>query len=133
MPTTLVDFYRSIRLNSKYIKLGTTTYYRDWEESDRGGIGDSEEGTLRRHTDFATFQREAGQTPLSGAHHAQISLTYKREYWILCTSIAPRTIAKSGGTAIEAGDGLDGAEGAAFGSQGHGHPGGEPSVQAQGV
>ena len=33
-----------------------------------------------------------------------------------------RTIAKSGNTAIEAGDGLDGAEGAAFGSQGHGHP-----------
>ena len=49
-----------------------------------------------------------------------------------CSTVV-RTIAKSGGTAIEAGDGLDGAEGAAFGSQGHGHPGGEPSVQAQGV
>ena len=79
--------------NSTNIKLRTTGYYRDWEESDRCGIGDSEEATLRRNTDFATFQRDAGQTPLPGAHHVQINSTYIRECWILCTSIAPTSLA----------------------------------------
>ena len=45
----------------------------------------------------------------------------------------PRTIAKSGGLTAEAGDGLHWAEGAGLGSQGHGHPEGKPSFQAQGV
>ena len=44
-----------------------------------------------------------------------------------------RTIAKSGGLTAEAGDGLHWAEGAGLGSQGHGHPEGKPSFQAQGV
>ena len=61
--------------NSRNIKLPTAAYYRDWKESDSCGIGDSEEATLRRNTDSAAFQREAGQTPLPGAHHAQISST----------------------------------------------------------
>ena len=79
--------------NSTNMKLRTTGYYRDWEESDRCGVGDAEEATLRRNTDFATFQREAGQTPLPGAHHAQINSTYIKECWILCTSIAPTSLA----------------------------------------
>ena len=44
-----------------------------------------------------------------------------------------RTIAKSGSSSVEAGDGLCWAEGAALGSQGHGHPGWKPSFQAQSV
>ena len=80
--------------NSMCIKLRTAAYYRDWEDSDTCGIGDSQEATLRRNTDFATFQREAGQTPLPGAHHAQISSTYRRECWILCTSIAPTSLTR---------------------------------------
>ena len=75
--------------NSVTIKLRTAGYYRDLEESDGCGIGDAEEATLRRNTDFATFQREAGQTPMPGAHHVQTTLTYRSEHWILCTSIAP--------------------------------------------
>ena len=50
-----------------------------------------------------------------------------------CFALHHRTIAKSGNTSAEAGDGLHWSEGAAFGSQGHGHPGGKPSFQAQGV
>ena len=46
----------------------------------------------------------------------------REERFVKSLTEARRTIAKSGNTAIEAGDGLDGAEGAAFGSQGHGHP-----------
>ena len=75
--------------NATHLKLRTAAYYRDWEESDGSGIGDSEEATLRRDTDFATFQREAGQTPLTGAHHVQVSTIYTSECWVLCTSIAP--------------------------------------------
>ena len=75
-------------------------------------------------TPFADWVRE----PERGAAYGEKPYMELREI-----GVNPRTIAKSGGTAIEAGDGLDGAEGAAFGSQGHGHPGGEPSVQAQGV
>ena len=74
------------------IKLRTTAYYRDWEEIDKCGIGDPDEATLRRNTDFATFQQEAGQIPLTGAHHVQISSTQTRECWILCTSIAPTSL-----------------------------------------
>ena len=44
-----------------------------------------------------------------------------------------RTIAKSGSSSVEPGDGLRWAEGAAFGSQGHGHLGRKPSLEAQGV
>ena len=44
-----------------------------------------------------------------------------------------RTIAKSGGLAIKASDGLGWTEGAGLGSQGHGHPEGKPSFQAQRV
>ncbi len=75
--------------NSVNIRLRTAAYYREWEESDRCGIGDPEEATLRRSTDFATFQREAGQIPISGAHHIQITLTHRKECWVLCSSIAP--------------------------------------------
>ena len=70
-------------------RLRTAAYYREWEESDSCGIGDPEEATLRRSTDLATFQQEAGQTPISGAHHVRTTLTYRSECWILCTSIAP--------------------------------------------
>ena len=80
--------------NSRNIKVRTAAYYSDWEESDSCGIGDSEEATLRRNTDFAAFQREVGQTPLPGAHHAQISSTYRRECWILCTSVAPASLTR---------------------------------------
>lgn len=80
--------------NSKNIKLRTAAYYRDWEENDSCGIGDSEEATLRRDTDFAALQWEAGQTPLPGAHYAQISSTYRRECWILCTSVAPGSLTR---------------------------------------
>ena len=45
----------------------------------------------------------------------------------------PRTIAKSGSSSVEPGDGLRWAEGAAFGSQGHGHLGRKPSLEAQGI
>ena len=41
--------------------------------------------------------------------------------------LQPRTIAKSASSSVEAGDGLRWAEGAAFGSQGHGHLRREPS------
>ena len=75
--------------NSLNIRLRTAAYYRHWEESDGCGIGDSEEATLQRNTDFATFQREAGQIPISGAHHVQTTLTYSSECWILCASIVP--------------------------------------------
>ena len=75
--------------NSVNIKLRTAAYYRHWEETDECGIGDPEEATLRRNTDLATFQQEARQTPISGAHHVQTALTYRSECWILCTSIAP--------------------------------------------
>ena len=75
--------------NSGNIRLRTTAYYREWEENDGCGIGDSEEATLRRNSDFATFQREAGQIPISGAHHIQLTLTHRKECWVLCTSIAP--------------------------------------------
>ncbi len=44
-----------------------------------------------------------------------------------------RTIAKSGRLSEESCDGLRWAEGAAFGSQGHGHPVRKPSLQAHGV
>ena len=44
-----------------------------------------------------------------------------------------RTIANSGSSSVEAGDGLPRAEGAGLGSQGHGHPEGKPSFQPQGV
>ena len=74
--------------NSRNIKLRTAAYYRDWEENDSCGIGDSEEATLRRNTDFVAFQREAGQTPLPGADYAQISSTYREECWIL-TAVGP--------------------------------------------
>ena len=49
------------------------------------------------------------------------------------TGYAIRTIAKSGSSSVEAGDGLGWAEGASLGSQGHGHPGWKPSFQAQSV
>ena len=75
--------------NSVNIKLRTAAYYRQWEESDGCGIGDQEEASLRRNTDLATFQQEAGQIPVSGAHHVQTTLTYRSKCWILCTSIAP--------------------------------------------
>ena len=75
--------------NSVNIKLRTAAYYRHWEETDECGIGDPEEATLRRNTDLATFQQEAGQTPISGAHHVQVTSTQVRECWVLCTSIAP--------------------------------------------
>lgn len=75
--------------NSENIRLRTAAYYREWEESDRCGIGDPEEATLRRNTDLATFQQEAGQTPVPGAYHIQTTLTYRSECWILCTSMAP--------------------------------------------
>ena len=75
--------------NSAKIRLRTASYYRDCEESDGSGIGDSEEATFRRSTDFATFQREAGQIPISGAHHIQMTSVHRRECWVLCTSIAP--------------------------------------------
>ena len=75
--------------NSKNIRLRTTAYYRDWEESDGCGIGDAEEATLRRNSDFATFQREAGQIPISGAHHIQMTSTHRKECWVLCYD-APR-------------------------------------------
>ena len=78
--------------NSDYIRLHTTAYYRDWEDGDRCGIGDSEEATLRRNMDLATFQREAGQTPLPGAQHVQTSLTYRKECWVLCASTAPKSL-----------------------------------------
>ena len=45
--------------------------------------------------------------------------------------VFPRTIAKSGNTPTETGDGLDRSEGTAFGSQGHGHPCWKSSLQAQ--
>ena len=41
-----------------------------------------------------------------------------------------RTIAKSGSSTVEPGDGLRWAEGASLGSQGQGHPGWKPSFQA---
>ena len=47
--------------------------------------------------------------------------------------VTPRTIAKSGSSSVEPGDGLRWAEGAAFGSQGHGHLGRKPSLEAQGI
>lgn len=75
--------------NSENIRLRTAAYYREWEESDKCGIGDSEEATFRRSTDFATFQREAGQIPISGAHHIQLTSVHRKECWVLCTSIAP--------------------------------------------
>ena len=54
-----------------------------------------------------------------------------------CCASSPRapgrTIAKSGSSSVEPGDGLRGAEGAAFGSQGHGHLGRKPSLEAQGI
>ncbi len=78
--------------NSENIRLRTAAYYRHWEESDAGGIGDSEEATLRRNTDLATFQQETGQTPITGAHHVQTTLTYRSECWILCASIAPASL-----------------------------------------
>ena len=49
------------------------------------------------------------------------------------TGGSPRTIAKSGSSSVEPGDGLRWAEGAAFGSQGHGHLGRKPSLEAQGI
>lgn len=75
--------------SSVNIKLRTAAYYRHWEESDGCGIGDQEEATLRRSTDLATMQKEAGQTPISGAHYVETALTYRSECWILCSSIAP--------------------------------------------
>ena len=74
------------------IKLCSAAYYRHWEESDGRGIGDPEEATLRRNTDLATFHQESGQTPVSGAHHVQTTVTYRSECWILCTSIAPTSL-----------------------------------------
>ena len=93
----LADMPKTVRFSeSQYaipdsvnIRLRTAAYYRDWEESDGCGIGDSEEATLRRNTDLATVQREGGQTPISGAHLVQTTLTHRKECWILCTSIAP--------------------------------------------
>lgn len=82
--------------NSKNIRLRTTAYYRDWEESDGCGIGDAEEATLRRNSDFATFQREAGQIPISGAHHIQMTSTHRKECWVLCASIAPTSLTGMG-------------------------------------
>ena len=52
------------------------------------------------------------------------------EYWRFDPS---RTIAKSGSSSVEPGDGLRWAEGTAFGSQGHGHLGRKPSLEAQGI
>ena len=78
--------------NSVYLRLRTAAYYRDWEENDGSGIGDSEEATLRRNTDLASFQSEAGQVPISGAHHVQLTLTHRKECWVLCTSIAPTSL-----------------------------------------
>ena len=75
--------------NSPNIRLRTAAFYRDWEESDGCGIGDAEEATLRRNTDLAAFQREAGQIPISGAHHVQLALTQRKECWVLCTSMVP--------------------------------------------
>ncbi len=75
--------------NSVNIRLRTAAYYRNWEESDRCGIGDPEEATFRRNTDLATSRREAGQTPIPDAHGIQTTLTHKSDCWILCTSMAP--------------------------------------------
>ena len=49
------------------------------------------------------------------------------------TKSLTRTIAKSGSSSVEPGDGLRWAEGAAFGPQGHGHLGRKPSLEAQGI
>ena len=89
-PSRVVKFSESQYAipDSEHIKLRTAAYYREWEESNRCGIGDSEEATLRRGTDFATFQREAGQTPLLGADNIRTSVKYTKECWIFCTSIA---------------------------------------------
>ena len=75
--------------NSPNIRLRTAAYYRDWEETDGCGIGDAEEATLRRNTNLAAFQREAGQIPTSCTHNVQLALTQRKECWVLCTSIAP--------------------------------------------
>lgn len=74
--------------NSKIIRLRTAAYYRDLEENTMDGIGDSEEAIFRRDTDMDAFQREAGQTPISGAHNVQLGLTHTRECWVLSTSNA---------------------------------------------
>lgn len=81
--------------NSANIRLRIAAYYRDLEESDGGGIGDADEATFRRNTDLATFQSEAGQTPIFGAHHVQTTLTRRSECWILCTSIAPMSLTET--------------------------------------
>ena len=74
---------------SNDIRLRTSAYYRGLEESDSGGIGDKEEATFYRDTDFATFQRDSGQSPLQAAHHVHVNLTHRRECWLFCTSSAP--------------------------------------------
>lgn len=78
--------------NSPNIRLRTAAYYRDWEETDGCGVGDSEEATLRRNTDMAAFQREAGHIPISGAHHVQLALTQRKECWVLCTSMVTSSL-----------------------------------------
>ncbi|MXZ90083.1 MAG: hypothetical protein F4W95_15325 [Chloroflexi bacterium] len=83
--------------NSRNIRLRAAAYYRDWEESDGCGIGDAEEATFRRETDFATFQREAGQIPISGARHIQLTLTHRKECWVLCTAMAPWSVTRLDG------------------------------------
>ena len=56
------------------------------------------------------------------AHCFVLDLSHSDGCFVKAYLAETRTIAKSGNTAIEAGDGLDGAEGAALGSQWHRHP-----------
>ena len=81
--------------NAMDVRLGTVAYYRDLEESDRGEIGDSMEVTYRRETDFATFQRESGQTPLQGADLVRSAVTSTRDCGILCTFMAPTSLTRT--------------------------------------
>ena len=95
--------------NSLNIRLRTTAYYRDWEEGDGCGIGDLEEATFRRNTDLATFQREAGQIPISGAHHVRTIFTHRKECWVLCSSIAPTSLTGMDGMRMSVCQGYDAA------------------------
>ena len=74
---------------STHIKLGSSRYYREYEDDDTG-IGDPEEGRLIQKGSFREFCQKNGLSAPAGSEMATATVSWARnDFLMFCTSVAP--------------------------------------------